>query len=296
MPIRINLLAEQQAAEEARRRDPVKRAIVVGGSLVVFTLLWTLMTYMQVKAKRAEFANEDSKFKRLEDDSKAVRMVQAEVGDLERRLVCLDRYSTNRVLWATMLDAMQRATFDQIRLKSISANQRYITNPPTVFFSTNINVPFSTKPPAWKFWAGNPAMISPTDVAAKSFRSFTNQFPFSTNKLPYLVKSSTVSTNAIANQVEVKCDFQLVANDVEDIELFLAGGDYGNPPGTTIDEFARTVVNLPYFKERLAEGDEKLRFVERPPNAEPDPLLPNSPMFKRFTVRLKYKERVLTNE
>jgi hypothetical protein len=296
MPIRINLLAEQQAAEEARRRDPVKRSLVIGGALVVFTLLWTLMTYMQVKARRAEFANEDSKFKRIEEDSKAVKTVQAEVGDIERRLVSLERYSTNRVLWANVLDALQRATFDQIRLKSISANQRYLTNPPTVFFSTNLHVAGTVTPPAWKFWASSSGAISPVDLATKSFRSFTNQFPFSTNKLPYTIKTALVSTNLVSNEVEVKCDFQLVANDIEDIEVFLAGGDYGNPPGGTIDEFARTLANLPYFKDRLAEGDEKLRFVERPPNAEPDALLPNSPMFKRFTVRLKYKDRVLTNE
>jgi len=38
MPIRINLLAESQALEEMRRRDPVKRAIWVG-VLVVSLLL-----------------------------------------------------------------------------------------------------------------------------------------------------------------------------------------------------------------------------------------------------------------
>ncbi|HEY6226588.1 MAG TPA: hypothetical protein VI282_05640, partial [Verrucomicrobiae bacterium] len=153
MPIRINLLAEQQAAEEARRRDPIKRALVMGGVFIVFTLLWTLMTHMQVKARRMEYANEETKFKQLEDNSKAVRGVQADIGDFERRLVSLDRYSTNRVLWANMLDAMQRATMDQIRLKSIIVNQKYLTNPATVFFTTNVTVAFNAKPPAWKFWA-----------------------------------------------------------------------------------------------------------------------------------------------
>src|SRR5688572_22389187 len=153
MPIRINLLAEQQAAEEARRKDPIKRTMVLGGTLVFATILWTLMTFMQVKAKRSEFVNEEARFKELDEKAKAARIMQAEIGDLERRIVSLDRYSTNRMLWANMLDALQRATVDQIRLKNVTANQRYVTNGPTVFFSTNIAVAFDKKPPAWKFWA-----------------------------------------------------------------------------------------------------------------------------------------------
>jgi hypothetical protein len=296
MPIRINLLAEQQAAEEARRRDPVKRALVMGSVLIVGTLLWTLMTYMQVKARRAEFANEDTRFKQLEDKAKAARALQAEIGDFQRRLTSLDRYSTNRVLWANMLDALQRATYDQIRFKSITANQHYLTNAPLVFYSTNLNVAFATKPPAWKFWSHTPSATPVMALASNVFKTFTNSAAFSTNKLPYTVKMSVVSTNLIASEVQVKCDFTLPAVDIEDIEVLIAAGDYGNPPGAVIDNFARTLVNLPYFTARLAPGDERLRFVDRPPNAEPDLLLPNTPLFKRFTVRLKYADRVLTNE
>jgi hypothetical protein len=296
MPIRINLLAEQQAAEDARRRDPIKRALILGGVLVTFTLLWTLMTHMQVKARRAEYQNEETRLKQLEDNSKAVKAIQAEIGDIERRMISLDRYSTNRILWASMLDALQRATFDQIRLKSISGNQVYLTNPPVVFFTTNLNVAYSAKPAAWKFWASAQSAALPTTLASNLFKSFTNAPPFSTNKLPYTVKMTMVSTNLISNEVLVRADFSLPAVDIEVLELHLSGGDYGNPPGSTIDEFARTVVNLPYFASHLTKADDRVRFVERPPNAEPDTSMPNNAMFKRFTVRLKYEERVLTNE
>lgn len=295
MPIRINLLAEQQAADEARRKDPVKRAMIIGGALVVFTILWTLMAFMQVKAKRSEFQNEEARFKELDDKAKAARTLQAEIGDMERRIVSLDRYSTNRMLWGSMLDALQRVTVDQIRLKSISANQRYVTNGPTVFFSTNIAIPFGKKPAAWKFWA----TAEPTPVmslASNVFKTFTNGPAFTTNKLPYTVKMVIASTNLNKGEVQVKCDFTLPATTTEDIEVFLAGGDYGNPPGMSIDEYARAIVNIPYFTERLTKGDDRLRFPERPPNAEMDQTLPNTPMFKRFTMRLKYADRVLMNE
>jgi hypothetical protein len=296
MPIRINLLAEQQAAEDARRRDPVKRALVVGGALVLATLMWTLMTHMQVKARRAELANLDTSFKQIDEKAKAARTLQAEIGDLERRIMSLDKYSTNRMLWASMLDALQRATIDQIRLKSISANQRYVTNGANIFFTTNISVPFDQKPPAWKFWAGTPQPTPVTDIAMKSFSSFTNSGAFATNKLPYKVATSIASTNINKGEVVVKCDFTLPAVTTEDIEVFLSGGDYGNPPGASIDEYARQIVNLPYFQARLTKSDDRLRFPERPPNAEMDQSLPNTPMYKRFTMRLKYADRVLINE
>lgn len=296
MPIRINLLAEQQAAEEARRKDPVKRALIIGAALILLTLVWTLMTHMQVKARRAELANSETAFKQLDERAKGVRGIQAEVGDLERRIVSLDRYSSNRVLWANMLDSLQHATMDQIHLKSISANQRYITNPPTVFFTTNLIVSYATKPPVWKFWASGAAATPVMDAAAKMFKSFTNAAPFSTNKLPYTVKTSYVSTNLATSELQIKCDFTLAPVDIEDVELLLSGGDYGNPPGANIDTFAQRVINLPYFQAWLIKGDDRLRFSDRPPNPEPDPSLPNNPLFKRFTMRLKYAERVLTNE
>ena len=48
MPIHINLLAEAKAAEDLRRRDPVKRAIYIGVSLVLALLVWSGMVEMDV--------------------------------------------------------------------------------------------------------------------------------------------------------------------------------------------------------------------------------------------------------
>ncbi|MFA6545335.1 MAG: hypothetical protein WCS99_13035, partial [Limisphaerales bacterium] len=40
MPIRLNLLAEEQYLAEVRRRDPVKRAAWMGGFFVLLMLFW----------------------------------------------------------------------------------------------------------------------------------------------------------------------------------------------------------------------------------------------------------------
>ena len=52
MPIRINLLAESQALEDMRRRDPVKRAIWVGVFLGLVILAWS--SSLQLKAMVAK--------------------------------------------------------------------------------------------------------------------------------------------------------------------------------------------------------------------------------------------------
>ena len=42
MPIRINLLAEQQSLVLQRRNDPAKKALWIGGFLVALMLVWVL--------------------------------------------------------------------------------------------------------------------------------------------------------------------------------------------------------------------------------------------------------------
>jgi len=59
MPIRINLLAEAQAAEEMRRKDPVKRAIWIGGFVVFLTLLAALTLQLKISRIRSDIARRD---------------------------------------------------------------------------------------------------------------------------------------------------------------------------------------------------------------------------------------------
>ncbi|MGC3957234.1 MAG: hypothetical protein QM813_04480 [Verrucomicrobiota bacterium] len=53
MPIRLNLLAEAQAAEELRRNDPVKRALWVSVLLIALVLVWASSLQLKlIVAKR----------------------------------------------------------------------------------------------------------------------------------------------------------------------------------------------------------------------------------------------------
>jgi hypothetical protein len=296
MPIRINLLAEQQAAEEARRKDPVKRAIWIGSVLVFATIVWAMMEHLELTQRRSELTNLEAQFKKADDSARRVRDTLAEAGDLEDRIRALEKYSTNRILWASTLDGFQKASMEQIRFKAIETNQRYLTNGVNVFFTTNLVVGFGEAPPAWKFWAsaasGQPVMLT----ASNMFKSFTNGPPFSTNTIPYTTKMALMSTNLQKGTVVIKADFSLPAISIEDIDILVVAGDYGNPPGAAIDPFVKTVKAVPYFAEHMAKGDLGLRFVDLPTNPEVDMSDPAQAVYKRFSIRLKYEDRVLTNE
>src|SRR5690348_13753192 len=108
MPIRINLLAEQQAAEEARRRDPVKRALWVGGGLVTLTIFWIVLLQMRLASARAELSRYEAKLQAVEENSKEARLQWASASQIETRIANLQRYSTNRFFSATLLDALQQ--------------------------------------------------------------------------------------------------------------------------------------------------------------------------------------------
>jgi hypothetical protein len=66
MPIRLNLLAEAQAAEEARRKDPVKRVIWIGVLLMSVLMAWSLsLQFKNIMGKKdlSRIAEDMNRFK-----------------------------------------------------------------------------------------------------------------------------------------------------------------------------------------------------------------------------------------
>ena len=126
MPIRINLLAESQALEEMRRRDPVKRAIWVGAVLAGSVLLWA--GYLQSKALVA-----NSEVKRLEarlisntNEYHQVMEAQRKLDEATFRLAKLQQLATNRFLNGTVLDALQHTIVDEVQLVHLRTEHKYI--------------------------------------------------------------------------------------------------------------------------------------------------------------------------
>jgi hypothetical protein len=297
MPIRINLLAEEQAAEEMRRRDPIKRALYIGAALVVLMLAWIAVTHMSVKAARSELAGHDTRLRQLDESSKTVRANQNLAAEAEGKVKALEKYSTNRFFWGTVFDALQHATVENVRLTEIKTDQKYASGDVNKFFTTNINVKFTPAPSWWKVWATkneNPPILT---LVSNALTEITNKAPFTTNVVDYKLATTVIGTNAAAEQVGVKTEFSNVAWAMETVTLEIRGRDYGNPPGAAIDEFARRINHSPYLKNLLEPG-QGFRFTERPPQPRPDPQDPVNPnsMFVPFTIEIRLSPRVLTNE
>jgi hypothetical protein len=132
MPIRINLLAEAQAAEEARLHDPVKRGVWVGGFLIFLVGLYIFKLWVDVLIS-------GNAFKQLEVRWSGVNGLSAKAGSvtnnqsriilIDRRLAELDRLSTNRFYWGTFLNVLQQTVVDDVQLTSLRGTQEYsVTN------------------------------------------------------------------------------------------------------------------------------------------------------------------------
>jgi hypothetical protein len=129
MPIRINLLAEQQMAEELRRRNPVKLACWLGGFLVALVLLYSLSLKLKLIFTNYDVEAQEKQWRRLETNNVQILTAQAKIRAIEQKLEALNKLSTNRFLWGSALNGLQFALVDKIQLTHLRASQTYIQIP-----------------------------------------------------------------------------------------------------------------------------------------------------------------------
>jgi hypothetical protein len=128
MPIRINLLAEAQAAEEMRRKDPVKRSIWIAGFVVFSVLLVSVTLQFKIMAARSDVSSLQMSWKRIEKDVQDVNDHRNKKRDIEQKLSALDQFTTNRLLWANALDALQHTPVADVQLTRIRTEQVFALN------------------------------------------------------------------------------------------------------------------------------------------------------------------------
>jgi hypothetical protein len=128
MPIRINLLAEALAIEDLRRRDPVKRAIWVGASLVLLLLFWSFSLVLHAMIARAELRHVAAQLNTRTNEFRLVLANQRKAADMYRKLGLLQDMATNRMLHGTLLNALQQATLDDVQLMRFKTEEAYIYN------------------------------------------------------------------------------------------------------------------------------------------------------------------------
>ncbi len=125
MPIRLNLLAEAQALEEVRRRDPVKRVLWAAALLVVLMLVWASSLQL-----RAVIANKDLNRVQAIMNSKASAYKQVvegrqRIAETNAKLTALHTLATNRFLNGTLLHTLQQTTVDGVQLVHLKVDQAY---------------------------------------------------------------------------------------------------------------------------------------------------------------------------
>lgn len=130
MPIRINLLAEAQAAEDLRRRDPVKRAVWIGGFFVAVVLLWCGKLQVDIWREGMTRSRLERDWAIKEPKYKVLVATVEKADRLNGLSLGLDRYATNRFLWANTLNAIQHSTIDDIQVTRFRGEQAFeLINP-----------------------------------------------------------------------------------------------------------------------------------------------------------------------
>ena len=131
MPIRLNLLAEAQAAEELRRRDPVKRSIWVAIAIVAVVLCWSSLLQARIITDNSRLSNLSGRLNSRTNQYTQILADKQHLVDASAKLAALNRFASNRFLQANVLDAMQRAIVPGIHVVKLQTAQTFDVVPET---------------------------------------------------------------------------------------------------------------------------------------------------------------------
>src|ERR1041385_134277 len=109
MPIRLNLLAEAQAAEDWRRRDPVKRALWVAALLVSLMLVWSSSLQLKAMMVSRDVSKAENLMKSFTNDFAQVIQNQRKTEEIRHKLASLQALAADRFLQANTLNALQQS-------------------------------------------------------------------------------------------------------------------------------------------------------------------------------------------
>lgn len=140
MPIKINLLAEAQAEEDLRKRDPVKRAIFMGVFLVILALVWfsSIMLVHVVASQKlngvlGEIQNHTNDYARVQVNLK-------KIADVQSKLDALQLLSASRFLQGDFLNACQELYVPNVQLTRLRVDQTYSTTAGAATVTNNFRV------------------------------------------------------------------------------------------------------------------------------------------------------------
>lgn len=196
MPIRLNLLAEEQAAEEMRRKDPVKRALWVALLLVILVLVWSSFLYLKVMLDNGRLTQAEAKFSDKTNEVNRVLANQKQLMEVNDKLAALNKLAAGRFLQADMLNAFEHATVDGVQLTRMRCEQTF-----------NVVAEVKGKKVDGKFMPGTPGsstekitlVLEAKDTSPNPGNDRVTRFKEGLVQHPYFIKQH-VSTNEILLQ------------------------------------------------------------------------------------------------
>ncbi len=126
MPIRINLLAEAQALEDLRRRDPLKRAIWIGVFLVALALAWSSSVQLKAMMAKRELSQLEGQLTSRSNEFRQVLENERKLAEVKEKLAALRQLAANRYLHGSVLNALQQTTIDDVQLIRFRTDLSYV--------------------------------------------------------------------------------------------------------------------------------------------------------------------------
>ncbi len=125
MPIKVNLLAEAQAEEDLRRRDPVKRAIFVGAFLVALTLVWFSSILLEHIMASQQLSSVQGQIQLRTNDYASVQIKLKKITEAQKKLDALQKLSDLRFLQGTLMNAFQMLYVPNVELTRLRVTENY---------------------------------------------------------------------------------------------------------------------------------------------------------------------------
>jgi hypothetical protein len=125
MPIRLNLLAEAQAAEDLRRRDPIKRVIIGGVLAVALMLAWWSWLQLRVMVANQHLSQVQAEIQSHTNSYQVVLIGQRQITEAKQNLAALQKLTSSRFLQGNLLEALQHATVPGVQLMRLRVDQTY---------------------------------------------------------------------------------------------------------------------------------------------------------------------------
>jgi hypothetical protein len=118
-------MAEAQALEEARRRNPVKLGIWIAGFFVALAGLWIMEKAFEIHNANGVLTGLKEQWAADEKKYNGVTNAEAGIIAIQEKIAALDHLHTNRFLWSPVLNALQYTVVDQVQVTHILTLQTF---------------------------------------------------------------------------------------------------------------------------------------------------------------------------